>query len=204
MSRRSQYWGSVPCFGVAMLVASSVSAQPPAAPTERPSSRWRFGLELDPTPFLSHGYSVHGVWKPGGAPRGRFTFGSFGLRGEGADGSTNAGFRFRETAFETSASYFVLDRRGRGLFVGLYGFVQRFALTYAGLSGRAVTHSYRVAPATGYQFLPWTNGPYVTPWISLGIQVAKDDHRALGEHQFHEAAVGIIWGLHFGGEFETF
>jgi hypothetical protein len=67
-----------------------------------------------------------------------------------------------------------------------------------------VTHGYRAAPGIGYQFLPWTNGPYVTPWISLGIQVAKDDHRALGEHQFHEAAVGIIWGLHFGGEFETF
>jgi hypothetical protein len=202
MSPRSQHW--TPWLLAALLGAHPAGAQKPAPPAERPSSRWRFGLELDPTPFLSHGYSVHGVWKPGGAPRWRFTFGSFGLRGQTADGSGNAGFSYRETAFETSASYFLLDPRGRGLFVGLYGFVQRFALTYEGLVGRTVAHGYRVAPATGYQFLPWTNGPYVTPWISLGIQVAKDGHLSLGGHRFQEATVGIIWGLHFGGEFETF
>jgi hypothetical protein len=221
MSLGPQHWGSAPCLLVALLVGRAASAEEPVAPTtaqppapasarrptapaERPSSRWRFGVELDPIPFLSHGYSLHGVWKPGGAPRWRFTFGSFGLRGEPSDTSTNVGFTYRETAFETSASYFVLDPRGRGLFVGLYGFVERFLLTYEGLSGEAVTHSYRVAPATGYQFLPWTNGPYVTPWISLAVQVAKDGPETLGGHTFHQPTVGVIWGLHFGGEFETF
>jgi hypothetical protein len=191
------------CLLAALVAARPAGAQKPEAPTAPPSSRWRFGLELDPTPFMSHGYSVHGVWKPGGAPRWRFTFGSFGLRGKPPDDSNNAGWRYRETAFETSASYFLLDRRGRGLFVGLYGFVQRFALTYQGQAGRTVTHVYRAAPGTGYQFLPWTNGPYVTPWISLAIQVATDGHRTLGEQRFRLAAIGVIWGLHFGGEFEA-
>jgi hypothetical protein len=198
MHVRSKLW---PLVALSLARPAWADAPPP---TERPTKRWRFALEVDPTPFFNQGYSVHAVWKPGGAPRWRFTFGSYGLRADAADNSDNAGWRYRETAFETSASYFVLDPRGRALFVGVYGFLQRFALSRQGLIGSTVLHDYRAGPGVGYQFLPWTNGPYVTPWISLGIPVGTGGHRSLGGYRYHVPAIAVIWGLHFGGEFETF
>ncbi len=201
MRLRWKLWLGLACQSSVLTLAGSAAAAEsnPSGP-----NRWRFGVELDPFPFISHGYSVHTVWKPGPAPRWRFTAGMFGQRGEGADNSSNAGFRYRLTGFETSASYYPFDRRGRGAFVGVYGFLRRFDLRYPGVSGQAARNVYSVGPAAGYQFLPWTNGPYVTPWISLAVPVATQGSKHVGSHRYHEKAVDLIWGLHFGGEFAAF
>ena len=129
MGRRARQIG----LGVATACVALAGAR--TAGSEEPDRDWRFGPEIDPLPFFSHGYSVHVGWKPPGVPRLRFTLGAYGSRTD-VSGSDNADWELTQRALEASVQYFVVPYHRGGLFAGLYLFVQRMQYTRSSCLGR--------------------------------------------------------------------
>jgi hypothetical protein len=179
---------------LAAIVVMSLGSHASAA------ERARVGIEVDPLPFVNHGYSVHLLLKP--APRWRFTFGVFGYRFEPK--GDNEGFTTRVDAIEGSAGYYPLSKHGRGFFAALYVFEQRYRYRYEGISGEARRHWLTPAPAVGYQLLPWDQGPYLTAWAALGVPVARTGETDVGNKSYDEPSIVPVLAVHLGGELEVF
>jgi hypothetical protein len=187
-------WPMVPAL--VLTVKTSAGAEQTVAP----SPGWRIGAEVDPVPFFEHGLSFHAAVKPSTLPRLRFTLGVFALTTTPSAGSTNEGWTSKQRAMELSASYFLFDEEGRGLFAGLYAFIQRFSYTRSDLPGEVTAYWVTPAPAVGFQWLPWKWGPYVTPWAALGLPL-RSGERQLDGHTYEEPKVFPVLALHVGYEF---
>ena len=161
----------------------------------------RLGLEVDPLPFFAHGFSVHAEYKPAPLSRLRLTLGAFGFRAEADQGTTNSGFTKTTRAVEISAQYFVVPYNAGGLFAGAYVFGYANAYDYAGIPETA--HRYTLVPtlAAGFQWLPWSKGPYLTPWAAVGRPLKQSDEAVIAGHRYEEAALVFVLALHVGWEF---
>jgi hypothetical protein len=157
----------------------------------------RLGVELDPLPFFSHGFSVHAELKP--FSRFRLTFGAFGFRSS-ADSGDNAGFTAEARAAELSVQYFVVPWSGGGLFAGVYGFFERWEYSRSDSTGSAVAYWLVPAPAVGFQWLPWKEGPYLAPWAALGFPIRRGNHQ-VGAYAYDEPGIYPVLALHIGYEF---
>ena len=169
--------------------------------SEATQAHWRFALEVDPSPFLEHGYSVHLAYKPYVAPRMRFTLGAFGHRGFISSGS-NAGFERHVDAAESSVAYILFPYHAGGVWAGSYAFLERFTYRRRDTQGMAVNQYLVASLATGFQWLPWDRGPYLTPWAAIGLPLRKRDGATLGSYVYHEPSLVLITALHLGWEFD--
>jgi hypothetical protein len=167
------------------------------------AARAEIGVELDPLPFFQHGYSVHVGYKPP-LPRTRFTVGSFGLTvpDPGPD-SKNAGWTARERAIELSAQWFPFSERARGAFAAFYLFGQRWSFEYSGSPDQPV--AYRVAPAAaiGFQWLPWSQGPYLIPWAAIGGASTVSGHATAAGQTYEQSPLVMVLAVHIGWEIDT-
>jgi hypothetical protein len=162
--------------------------------------RAELGLEVDPVPFFQHGYSVHLEYKPP-LPKTRFTLGSYGLSvGDPGEASKNAGWTARERAVEVSGQWFPLSDGARGAFVALYVFGQRWRYAYVGASDEPVVVRIAPAGAVGFQWLPWSTGPYVVPWAALGVPLTVSGHAEAGGRTYQASPVVMVLAVHAGWE----
>lgn len=184
----------------AAAAALAALARPCAAGAAEPAA-YRLGVELDPLPFFARGFSVHSEYKPAPLPRLRVTLGAFGFRDEPAADSENAGFTRTTRAVEVSAQYFAIPYHAGGLFSGLYVFGYGLRYEYASVSTTA--HRYELVPAlaTGFQWLPWSKGPYITPWVAAGLPLFRSDEAVIAGHRFHDPAFHYVLAAHVGWEF---
>lgn len=182
-----------------LLAFASVVAWPALAHAEAsaPPPPMRLGVEVDPSPFFSHGFSAHVELKPLSSIR--LTFGAFGSKASLESGD-NAGFTAETRAAELSVQDFVWSWSTGGLFAGVYCFFERREYSRTDSAPSAVAYWLVPAPAIGLQWLPWKEGPYVAPWVALGFPIRRGRHQ-VGSHAFVEPGIVSVLGLHIGYEF---
>jgi hypothetical protein len=165
---------------------------------------WKISAESDPVDFVSHGYALYVGVKPPGLERWRFGLGTFALDFPGfaidaLAGESGWSVRAKWSALAYVSHYFNDERRG--FFVGGRTFVSEFRYRNSAFPGAEDNQLHLfVAPEVGYQWFPFDNGFYVTPWLGLGVDVARSGVPRVGDKELNGARLLPLPFVYFGYE----
>jgi hypothetical protein len=187
-----------------MTIATSIVASARAADQHPPP---RVSLEIDPVPYLRHGYSVHVGVVP--LEHVRVTLGVYGQRTTRSD-PTDFEVRTRYAIVETVGAYLRSDARGFG--GGLVAIQSNRELGYppdSTITSRAelyyvglfVTYAWFPIDAVGFYVRPWVGAAFCVSGCISVEEISSGTPGSSLEAKYDDPALVPILALHVGWEF---
>ena len=158
---------------------------------EGPAVSLRPDVEVDPTPYLEHGYSFHagigwGHWRVEGEALGTDV-------PEWVHG--NRGFDVSDHGAGAKLQYF-LSPQQRGIFAGMRTEIIRESVRLHGTDLEARPLRYSLGMDAGYRFRLGLH-LYVTPWAGVDYTFNARDIE-MGGRRYKDGRAGVFAAVHFG------
>ena len=189
---------------LATILVAGISL-PAAAQEPSEKSLSAFSLSTDSLTWVINGYSVIGTYEVQAQPYLRYHVEVFGIKLpesliDGYEPNTGEGWQRRiDGALMLSVDYHPFDKL-RGLHFGGGFNVQRSTVSRGGTETSQFA-TFEPIVRTGFQWLPFGQGFFVSPYFVLGFPFHLNEPQAIDGEVYEEAAILPVGSVQIGWRF---